>query len=50
MDDLDQKTAMVFRHGEVDPVLESGLFEFEVPEGVDVIGNHPDDVPAESTP
>ena len=50
VDDLDQKTAMVFRHGEVDPVLESGLFEFEVPEGVDVIGNYPDDLPAESTP
>ena len=50
VDDLDQKTAMVFRHGEVNPVLESGLFEFEVPEGVDVIGNLPDDVPAQSAP
>ena len=50
VDDLDQKTAMVFRHGEVDPVLESGLFEFEVPAGVDVIGNLPDDVPAEAAP
>ena len=50
VDDLDQKTAMVFRHGVVNPVLESGLFEFEVPEGVDVIGNLPDDVPAQSAP
>lgn len=50
VDDLDQKTAMVFRHGDVNPVLESGLFEFEVPEGVDVIGNLPDDVPAQSAP
>lgn len=50
VDDLDQRTAMVFRHGEVNPVLESVLFEFEVPEGVDVIGNLPDDVPAESAP
>ena len=50
VDDLDQRTAMVFRHGEVNPVLESGLFEFEVPEGVDVIGNLPDDVPAEPAP
>ena len=50
VDDLDQKTAMVFRHGELNPVLESGLFEFEVPEGVDVIGNLPDDLPAQSAP
>ena len=50
VDDLDQRTAMVFRHGEVNPVLESGLFEFEVPAGVDVIGNLPDDVAAESAP
>ena len=50
VDDLDQRTAMVFRHAEVDAVLESGLFEFEVPAGVDVIGNLPDDVPAESAP
>lgn len=50
VDDLDQKTAMVFRHGDANPVLESGLFEFEVPEGVDVIGNLPDDVPAQSAP
>ena len=47
VDDLDQKTRMVFRHGQANPVLESGLFEFEVPAGVDVIGNIPDDVPAE---
>ena len=50
VDDLDQKTAMVFRHSELNPVLESGLFEFEVPEGVDVIGNLPDDLPAQSAP
>ncbi|MDE0444948.1 MAG: outer membrane lipoprotein chaperone LolA [Gammaproteobacteria bacterium] len=50
VDDLDQKTAVVFRHGQVNPVLESGLFEFEVPAGVDVIGNLPDDVPTESAP
>ena len=50
VDDLDQKTTMVFRHGQANPVLESELFEFEVPAGVDVIGNLPDDVPAESAP
>lgn len=50
VDDLDQKTAVVFRRGEANPVLESALFEFEVPAGVDVIGNLPDDVPAESAP
>ena len=50
VDDLGQKTAMVFRHGQVDPVLESRLFEFEVPAGVDVIGNLPDGVAAESAP
>lgn len=50
VDDLDQKTGMVFRHGQANPVLESGLFEFEVPAGVDVIGNIPDDVPAEPAP
>lgn len=50
VDDLDQKTAMAFRHGQANPVLESGLFEFEVPEGVDVIGNIPDDVPTEPAP
>ena len=50
VDDLDQKTTVVFRHGQLNPVLESGLFEFEVPAGVDVIGNLPDDVPAESAP
>lgn len=50
VDDLDQKTAVVFRHGQVNPVLESELFEFEVPAGVDVIGNLPDDVPTESAP
>ena len=50
VDDLDQKTAMVFRRGQANPVLESGLFEFEVPAGVDVIGNLPDDVAAESAP
>lgn len=50
VDDLDQKTAVVFRHGQVNPVLESDLFEFEVPAGVDVIGNLPDDVPTESAP
>ncbi|MDE0179300.1 MAG: outer membrane lipoprotein chaperone LolA [Gammaproteobacteria bacterium] len=50
VDDLDQKTAVVFRHGQANPVLESGLFEFEVPAGVDVIGNLPDDVPTESAP
>ena len=50
VDDLEQRTALVFRRGEINPVLESGLFEFEVPAGVDVIGNLPDDVPAESGP
>ena len=48
VDDLDQQTAVVFRHGQVNPVLESKLFEFEVPAGVDVIGSLPDDVAAES--
>ena len=50
VDHLDQETRMAFRHGEADPVLESGLFEFEVPEGVDVIGNLPGDVAADPAP
>ncbi|MDE0659333.1 MAG: outer membrane lipoprotein chaperone LolA [Gammaproteobacteria bacterium] len=50
VDDLDQETRMVFRNGRGNPVLESELFEFEVPEGVDVIGNIPGDLPAEAAP
>ena len=50
VDDLDQQTRMVFRNGQENPVLESALFEFEVPAGLDVIGNIPGDVPAESAP
>ena len=49
VDDLDQETRMVFRNGQANPVLESELFEFEVPAGVDVIGNIPGDVAAEAT-
>ena len=49
VDDLDQRTATVFRRGRLNPVLESGLFEFEVPAGVDVIGSVPD-VPVEGAP
>ena len=40
-DHLDQVTAITFQATEVNPVLESSLFDFEVPEGVDVIGNIP---------
>ena len=50
VDHLEQQTRMSFRNGELNPVLESALFQFDVPEGVDVIGNLPDDVPAESAP
>lgn len=49
-DNLEQETRMAFRHGEANPVLESGLFQFEVPDGVDVIGNLPDDAPAKTAP
>ena len=50
VDHLEQRASMSVRNGELNPVLESELFQFDVPEGVDVIGNLPDDVPAESTP
>ena len=50
VDYLDQATRLAFRHGVADPVLESGLFQFEVPEGVDVIGNLPDKGPTEPAP
>lgn len=47
VDHLEQETRMAFLGGELNPVLESGLFRFEPPDGVDVIGNHPDDGPTE---
>ena len=50
VDHLEQRTRITFRNGELNPVLESALFQFDVPEGVDVIGNLPDDVAAESAP
>ena len=50
VDHLEQRTLITFRNGELNPVLESGLFQFDVPEGVDVIGSLPDDVAAESAP
>ncbi len=50
VDQLDQVTRMVFRHGRLNPVLDSELFEFEVPEGVDVIGNLPNDERVDSAP
>ncbi len=40
-DHLEQVTAIAFTATEVNPVLESSLFDFEVPEGVDVIGDIP---------
>ena len=40
-DHLDQVTAIAFGATAVNLVLESSLFDFEVPEGVDVIGNIP---------
>ena len=42
VDQLEQLTRMAFRDGELNPVLDSDLFEFDVPEGIDVIGNLPD--------
>ena len=50
LDHLDQATEMTFRGGVHNPVLESEVFVFEVPEGIDVIGNVPDNVPAKSPP
>lgn len=41
VDHLEQVTATAFTAGQVNPVLESSLFDFEVPEGVDVIGDIP---------
>ena len=46
VDHLDQVTATAFTAAQVNPVLESSLFDFEVPEGVDVIG----DIPANPAP
>ena len=41
IDHLDQATRITFTNPRIDPVLESGLFEFVVPEGTDVIGDVP---------
>ena len=41
VDHLGHVTATAFTAAEVNPVLESSLFGFEVPEGVDVIGDIP---------
>ena len=40
-DHLEQYTRVAFTARETAPVLESGLFEFTVPDGVDVIGDLP---------
>ena len=45
VDHLEQTTRMAFAAAELNPVLESTVFEFEVPPGVDVIGDIP--APAE---
>ena len=41
VDHLQQTTRIVFTAAELNPVLDSALFEFEVPPGADVIGNVP---------
>jgi len=41
VDHVDQATRVVFTSAERNPVLESTLFDFEVPEGVDVLGKLP---------
>ena len=41
VDHLQQTTRIVFTAAELNPVLESTLFEFEVPPGADVIGHVP---------
>lgn len=41
VDHLERVTATAFRAAELNPVLESSVFDFEVPEGVDVIGDIP---------
>lgn len=46
VDHLEQVTAIAFTAAALNPVLESSLFDFEVPEGVDVIG----DIPANPPP
>lgn len=50
VDHLEQATRISFRDAELNPVLESDLFKFELPEGVDVIGSLPDDLRGESSP
>ena len=41
VDHLNQHTRISFTAATVNPVLESALFEFEVPQGIDVIGDVP---------
>ena len=44
-DHLGQTTRIGFTDGELNPLLESELFEFEAPPGIDVIGDVPATVP-----
>ena len=41
VDHLNQHTRIAFTAAQLNPVLESALFEFEVPHGIDVIGDVP---------
>lgn len=41
VDHLNQRTRIVFKATRLNPVLESTLFDFEVPAGIDVIGDAP---------
>jgi len=46
IDHLDQITRITFTNATLDPMLESALFDFDVPPGTDVIGDVPDRIPA----
>ena len=46
VDHLNQHTRIAFTAAQLNPVLESALFEFEVPHGIDVIGDVPREHPA----
>lgn len=47
VDHLGQTTRIGFKAAELNPVLESTLFEFEVPQGIDIIGDVPATAPRE---
>jgi outer membrane lipoprotein carrier protein len=46
VDHFELATRITFTNSTIDPVLESGIFKFVIPEGIDVIGDVPDRDPS----